>query len=312
MVWDSRSGKVVNFIHGHKDTVKSVAFNQPSVNLPTPILASAGDYTVKLSDPRPNMKSDILSISPHEFGKEVETVDISRDSSLLASGGRDGIIVLSTLYATLSAPSKAKEKIQKQSSTEYNSSKSHKQELLKQTEIELEETPLDSDAVLLRTGSTVNKDVHKRYSAKLKQSESQNSKNETKRGSPKKSSLLQRFQEQKKLSFEEMEPSPRDSIDLDDVVLTAQKDKSIKFGTQTRHLRGMEEGRQNYTRYARSSKFEDPSILSDLNRPVSLASDHFYNTIIRPNETEGQFTEVYSDTDTDEEDPDYEGPVSVI
>ena len=63
-----------------------------------PVLASAGDFTIRLSDPRPDHKSDILTLSPHLPGKEVEAVTISPDGSLLISGGRDGLIVLMTLF----------------------------------------------------------------------------------------------------------------------------------------------------------------------------------------------------------------------
>ena len=63
-----------------------------------PVLASAGDCSVHLSDPRPIHKPHILSLTPHEIGKEVEAVAISPDGSLLASGGRDGMIVLMTLF----------------------------------------------------------------------------------------------------------------------------------------------------------------------------------------------------------------------
>ena len=80
------------------DTVKNVAFNPHTENVALPLLASAGDFTIRLSDPRPDRKSDILTLSPHLPGKEVEVVTISPDGSLLVSGGRDGIIVLMTLF----------------------------------------------------------------------------------------------------------------------------------------------------------------------------------------------------------------------
>lgn len=71
-----------------------------------PVLSSAGGYTVNISDPRPGYKSSILSpIYPHEPGKEVESVRISPDGSLLASGGRDGNIVLMTLMVPRLLPS---------------------------------------------------------------------------------------------------------------------------------------------------------------------------------------------------------------
>ena len=69
-----------------------------------PVLASAGDYTVRLSDPRPIHKPSILTLAPHEVGKEVEAVSISPDGSLVASGGRDGMIVLMTLFVPSLVP----------------------------------------------------------------------------------------------------------------------------------------------------------------------------------------------------------------
>lgn len=66
-------------------------------NVAVPVLASAGGYTLCLSDPRPSHRADILSLSLHQQGKEVEAVAVSPDGSLLVSGGRDGRIVLMTL-----------------------------------------------------------------------------------------------------------------------------------------------------------------------------------------------------------------------
>ena len=97
-VWEPSKGAVINTIYGHVDTVKSVAFNPQVLNVALPILASAGDFTLRLSDPRPDQRADILTLKPHSEGKEVETVAISPDGSLLVSGGRDGLLVLMTLF----------------------------------------------------------------------------------------------------------------------------------------------------------------------------------------------------------------------
>jgi hypothetical protein len=95
-IWDINTRLLANTIYGHSDTVKSLAFN-PNVNTAVPVLASAGDSTVLLSDPRPTQKAELLSLSPHTPGKEVEAVGISPDGSLLVSGGRDGLLALLTL-----------------------------------------------------------------------------------------------------------------------------------------------------------------------------------------------------------------------
>ena len=73
-------------------------------NVALPVLASAGDFTVHLSDPRPTQKADLLTLSPHLPGKEVEAVDISPDGSMLISGGRDGMLVLMTLFVPSLVP----------------------------------------------------------------------------------------------------------------------------------------------------------------------------------------------------------------
>lgn len=91
---------LANTIYGHSDTVKSLAFN-PNTGTAIPVLASAGDCTILLSDPRPTQKAELLSISPHTPGKEVEAVSISPDGSLLVSGGRDGLLALLTLSVPL-------------------------------------------------------------------------------------------------------------------------------------------------------------------------------------------------------------------
>ncbi len=89
---------MINTIYGHSDTVKDLVFNPHTENVALPILASAGDFSIHISDPRPTQKADLLSLSPHLSGKEVEAVDISPDGSLLVSGGRDGYIALMTLF----------------------------------------------------------------------------------------------------------------------------------------------------------------------------------------------------------------------
>lgn len=80
--------------------MKSLAFN-PNTDTAIPVIASAGDCTILLSDPRPTQKAELLSLSPHTPGKEVEAVSISPDGSLLVSGGRDGLLALLTLSVPL-------------------------------------------------------------------------------------------------------------------------------------------------------------------------------------------------------------------
>ncbi len=97
-LWEPGQGALINTIYGHADTVKGLAFNPHTQNVALPVLASVGGFTVRLSDPRPNQKANILTLTPHTRGKEVETVAISPDGSLLVTGGRDGLVVLMTLF----------------------------------------------------------------------------------------------------------------------------------------------------------------------------------------------------------------------
>ena len=106
-MWEPGSGALINTVHGHLDTVKSLCFNPQTKNVALPLLASAGGYSIHLSDPRPSHKSNILALSPHEVKKEVESVTISPDGSLIASGGRDGMVVLMTLFVPSVIPQSA-------------------------------------------------------------------------------------------------------------------------------------------------------------------------------------------------------------
>ena len=103
-IWEPKKQAVINTIYAHQDTVKSLAFNPHTENVAVPVLASAGGDRLCLSDPRPSHRADILSVSMHRQGKEVEAVAVSPDGSLLVSGGRDGIIVLMTLMVPSIVP----------------------------------------------------------------------------------------------------------------------------------------------------------------------------------------------------------------
>ena len=92
-------------LSGHTATVKSITFNSNTHNVAVPILASAGDYSLKVWDPRPSYSGQSLaSLSLHKHGKEVEAVAISPDGSLIATGGRDGVVILMTLFVPTIIP----------------------------------------------------------------------------------------------------------------------------------------------------------------------------------------------------------------
>ncbi|CAI8015298.1 Uncharacterized WD repeat-containing protein alr3466 [Geodia barretti] len=103
-IWEPRQQAVINTIYAHQDTVKSLAFNPHTDNVAVPVLASAGGDKLCLSDHRPSHRADILSVSLHKEGKEIEAVAVSPDGSLLVSGGRDGLVVLMTLMVPSIVP----------------------------------------------------------------------------------------------------------------------------------------------------------------------------------------------------------------
>ena len=90
---------------GHSGAVKSVTFNYNTHNVAVPVLASAGDYSLKVWDVRPtNLGHPLVSLALHQPGKEVEAVAISPDGSLVATGARDGVVILMTLFVPTILP----------------------------------------------------------------------------------------------------------------------------------------------------------------------------------------------------------------
>ena len=104
-LWDVRKQEPVNVLSGHSAAVKSVTFNHNTHNVAIPVLATAGDYSVKVWDPRPtSLGHPLVTLSLHQPGKEVEAVAISPDGSLVATGARDGIVILMTLFVPTILP----------------------------------------------------------------------------------------------------------------------------------------------------------------------------------------------------------------
>ena len=276
-IWDTRTGQVINFIHGHTDTVKSVAFSTPTASFASSLLASSGDFTVRISDPRPNQKTDVTCLSPHTAGKEVECVAVSPDSTLLASGGRDNTVVLTTMYM-----STAVAETERNLPNPKNISVPQDKPSPKKVEVTFEEEealPVPEE-VLLRSGSVINRDAHRRHSRMKK-----------------KGSVEEQFAIQEQLASE----------------VVKNKQKTNTQPQELEGLRTMEEGRSS------TSPLESP-VSADLefplsDRPVSLASSNFYETVIKPS-SRGTDTVVITldeniNTDTEEEYED-EGPVSNI
>ena len=104
-IWDVRKQEIVNVLSGHSGAVKSVTFNYNTHNVAVPVLASAGDYSLKVWDVRPtNLGHPLVSLTLHQPGKEVEAVAISPDGSLVATGARDGVVILMTLFVPTILP----------------------------------------------------------------------------------------------------------------------------------------------------------------------------------------------------------------
>lgn len=104
-LWDVRRQEPVNVLSGHSAAVKSVTFNYNTHNVAIPVLASAGDYSLKVWDPRPTSPGHpLVNLSLHQPGKEVEAVAISPDGSLVATGARDGVVILMTLFVPTILP----------------------------------------------------------------------------------------------------------------------------------------------------------------------------------------------------------------
>lgn len=266
----------MNFIHGHKDTVKSISFNRQTTEVQEPILASAGDFTVRLSDPRPDQKTYIMHLSPHAAGKEVEAVDISPDGTLLASGGRDGVVVLTTLLTPTLSSQSYSEGAYGHSPSKVNSS--HQQggaTLQNQPEAEGEEM---GDEIILRTGSIVNKQAHKRHSLLRRRGQS-DPKVGLKRGerSPTKQAQSSRHHEAElktPASLTSTRVSPEYYAERGEVSLTIP----TKLETLSSASSSQSEGLPTTSPFPAPLPDFDYSI----NRPVSVASDHFFDTVIHP------------------------------
>eukprot|EP00054_Salpingoeca_dolichothecata_P002374 m.22551 g.22551 ORF g.22551 m.22551 type:complete len:587 (+) comp12961_c0_seq1:44-1804(+) len=96
-IWDPKAGKILRMLKAHEDTVKDVSFTPVASRNGTNILASAGGYSAILWNPKSSYNNLLAELQQHEAGKEVETVAISQSGRLMASGGRDGIICVSSI-----------------------------------------------------------------------------------------------------------------------------------------------------------------------------------------------------------------------
>ena len=92
-VWDPKAGKILRLLKAHTDTVKGCAFTpvvNPANNIQT--LTTVGGESALLWDPLSPIDNLLSDYRPHDEGKEVETCGFNFDGSLIATGGRDGVI----------------------------------------------------------------------------------------------------------------------------------------------------------------------------------------------------------------------------
>ena len=104
-MWEPREGKPLYQLSGHEDAIKNLAFNPSGSNF---LLASVGDSTARLWDPQEENDNEALLVIQSPSGlREIESVAISPDGSLLATGGRDNVVTLTTLGNPASRPTVA-------------------------------------------------------------------------------------------------------------------------------------------------------------------------------------------------------------
>jgi hypothetical protein len=96
-IWDPKAGKILRILKGHKDTVKRCVFSPVQQENGICVAASAGGYDTILWNPLAPTGNMVEELRQHEPGKEVECVDISSSGKLMATGGRDGKIQVSTV-----------------------------------------------------------------------------------------------------------------------------------------------------------------------------------------------------------------------
>jgi len=96
-IWDPKAGKILRMLKGHQDTVKSCVFSPVQQDNGITVAASAGGYSCMLWNPLAPNQNCVQDLRQHQEGKEVECVDISSSGQLIATGGRDGVIMVSNV-----------------------------------------------------------------------------------------------------------------------------------------------------------------------------------------------------------------------
>eukprot|EP00041_Stephanoeca_diplocostata_P000883 m.17589 g.17589 ORF g.17589 m.17589 type:complete len:508 (-) comp11257_c0_seq2:159-1682(-) len=96
VIWDPKAGKILRMLKGHDDIVKRCAFSPVQQSNGIRPLASVGGCVAKIWDPSSGRLHTTIG-GVHEAGKEVECLDINTAGTMLATGSRDGTVVLQTM-----------------------------------------------------------------------------------------------------------------------------------------------------------------------------------------------------------------------
>lgn len=96
-IWDPKAGKVLRMLKAHDETVKDMVFAPINQHNDTSVLASAGGYSSILWNPNAPSRNLLAETRSHDPGKEVEAVSISYNGRLMATGGRDGKVIISKI-----------------------------------------------------------------------------------------------------------------------------------------------------------------------------------------------------------------------
>eukprot|EP00049_Salpingoeca_infusionum_P004521 m.80487 g.80487 ORF g.80487 m.80487 type:complete len:575 (+) comp12604_c0_seq1:86-1810(+) len=91
-IWDPKAGKILRLLKAHEGTVKSALFLPTTSYQSSNLLATAGGYTAILWNPSLPTSNLLAEARHHDPGKEVESVSISYNGRLMATGGRDGAV----------------------------------------------------------------------------------------------------------------------------------------------------------------------------------------------------------------------------
>ncbi|KAK3730826.1 hypothetical protein QZH41_009941 [Actinostola sp. cb2023] len=100
-LWEPRSGTALTRIKAYEDSANSVKFYPLITDNSVPLLFSVGGRTCNVWHPFRQHNKQLLSVKMNASGQEIQALGISPDGSLLATGGSDKIVSLSTVDISL-------------------------------------------------------------------------------------------------------------------------------------------------------------------------------------------------------------------